>query len=261
MTASKYISIKSVLYQLSLLIDERYWNETIMLELATKAARSMQLSSMLEEKVSLVELKDHKAQLPDCIRYLVQVALIQDHGCLTSIADSQDLPENSSWCISSASGKHSLVPMRLASSPFHLKLAATYSNCNNCKYEFSVSPSLVLTSNVNCGKLLVSYLAFPTDEEGNALIPDDEDVKTAIMHYVLYMYWLSKMSMKEQGAERLVEFHLRQYQIASLKSKNLMLPDTNEMENIKNIRNRLVPRTNQFDSFFTKLNNQENVDF
>lgn len=261
MTISNYVSIKAVLYQISLLIDERYWNETVMLEWATKALRSLQLPLSLIDRVEAIKLSDHKAQLPKCLKYLVQVGYLQNKVCSSSLNDELDLPENSSWCAVVGDRQFEITPMRLTSSPIAFALTKGYAQCPACKYEFSVSPSLVLTANVCDGELMVHYLAFPEDEEGYALIPDDEDVKTAITHYVLYMYWLSKMSMKEDGARNMVDFHLRQYQTALLKAKNLALPDTSTLENLKNDRNRLVPRTRQFESFFSKLNNQENVNF
>lgn len=36
-------------------------------------------------------------------------------------------------------------------------------------------------------------------------------------------------------------------------------PDISTMENIKNQVQRLVPRSNQFDNFFSKLNNREKL--
>jgi len=80
--------------------------------------------------------------------------------------------------------------MRLTSNPYHQSICLNNGlmYCTDCDHEFSVSPSLVLTSTLLSGVLKVAYLAYPTDDEGYQLIPDDESLKEALLHYVLYRY-------------------------------------------------------------------------
>lgn len=189
-----YISIKSVLHDLSLMIDERYWNETAMEEWITKALRQLNIEPALEQAVSLVELCEHKAILPSDLKYLTQVAFKatpEPSDELSAILSNLDLPEDSNLFL-----YHSLlkslvwVPLKLTTNPYHnsICLDETLMQCPGCQYEFSVSPSMVLTSNLKDGLLLVAYLRYPLDKDGSALIPDDETLKESILHYAMYRF-------------------------------------------------------------------------
>lgn len=189
-----YISIKSVLHDLSLMIDERYWNETAMEEWITKALRQLNIEPALEQAVSLIELCEHKATLPSDLKYLTQVAFKatpEPSDELSAILSNLDLPEDSNLFL-----YHSLlkslvwVPLKLTTNPYHASICLdeTLMQCPGCQYEFSVSPSMVLTSNLKDGLLLVAYLRYPLDKDGSALIPDDETLKESILHYAMYRF-------------------------------------------------------------------------
>ena len=262
---NNYVSIKSILHELSLTIEERYWNETTMLEWATRALRQMNVLPALEQHVTVLEVCEHKASLPTDLKYLTQVmykVTSDTADSLDSIIADLDLPENSELLTSAGA----VVPfkwaaMRLSTSPFHnsICLDEKLLHCNECKYEFTVSPSLVLTTNMRNGVILVGYLRYPVDAEGDPLIPDNEVLKEAILHYVLYRYWMTKYQMKEEGAESRIKFHLDMWSTLSKKALNLNLPDVNTIENLLNIRNRLVPRSRRFAQGFTTLGNAEYI--
>jgi len=69
-----YVTIKSVLAQIALILDDRYWNETVLLEHATRAIRAMNLEDKLEQKVAVLDVSTHKANLPLDFKYLTQMA-------------------------------------------------------------------------------------------------------------------------------------------------------------------------------------------
>lgn len=211
---TNYISIKSVLHDLALMVDERYWNETAMEEWVTRALRQVAIEPALENAVTLIELCEHKAQLPSDLKYLTQVAFKaspEPADELEAIIADLELPEDSNLFLYHSMLKTLVwVPMKLAANPYHNSICLDESlfKCPSCSYEFTVSPALVLTSNLKSGVLLVSYLRYPLDEDGSALIPDDETLKEAILHYALYRYWLMRYMMKEDGADSRVKFHL-----------------------------------------------------
>lgn len=80
--------------------------------------------------------------------------------------------------------------MRASTSPFMKSICTSEQLlfCTDCNHEFVVDSSLVLTSTLKNGTLLVAYKGYPVDEEGLALIPDDETLKEALFHFVLYNY-------------------------------------------------------------------------
>lgn len=264
---TNYISIKSVLYDLSLIIEDRYWNEISVLEWANKAARLIRSDQTLETKVTYLPVVLHKAELPSDLKYLTQIAYT-DNLCLSNscLEDTLNLPENSEL-MQNMSVTNNVFPwkaMRLTSNPYHASICLDKSimHCTDCQHEFSVNSELVLTTTLKSGVIMVSYLGYPTDDEGYLVIPDNEELKEAILHYVLYRYWLSKYTMMEEGAEGRMKHHLTLWNTLSKKAAgNLNLPDINELENIKNQFNRLVPRENRFQQLFLTLGNRENVNF
>ena len=73
---------------------------------------------------------------------------------------------------------------------------------------------------------------------------------------------MSKYTMMEDGSESRMKFHLSMWNTLAAKAAgNLNMPDVNQMENLKNIFNSLVPRTNNFQQLFLTLGNRENVNF
>lgn len=129
----------------------------------------------------------------------------------------------------------------------------------SCPHEYSISSNGILTSSLRTGTLLVSYFGYPTDAHGDHLIPDDETVKEALFHYILYRYWLQKDLMKETGAEKRMVFHLQMWSTLSSKAQSLNLPSLGQLENIRANRSKLVPNSNAFDTFFGGLSaNQRN---
>ena len=154
--------------------------------------------------------------------------------------------------------------MRLSSSTtFQMNCdteCSSLTTCNNtCPHEYSVSSNGILTSSLRTGTLLVSYFGYPIDSNGDHLIPDDENLKEALFHYVLYRYWLQKDMMKETGADKRMQFQLHMWSALSNKALSLNLPNLGQMENIRANRSRLVPNAHAFDSFFGTLSaNQRN---
>lgn len=186
--STNYISIKSVLYDLSHIIDERYWNENKMTEYALKALRQVSTSLLLQDKVQLVELEEHRAVLPCDFKYLNQIAYLQATSNATNaVIKALRLPH--AWDIVEEY-KNRWYPMRLSASTFHQSICVdqTINSCPNCQQEYSISPDLTITSTLKNGLLLVSYKAYVTNAEDEFLIPDNESLKEALTNACLYKY-------------------------------------------------------------------------
>lgn len=228
----KTTTIKSVLSNLSALIDDRYWNESIVLEHASRGFLQINLNAKFEDAVTSVTITDYKGELPEDLKFIQQVVYKEDTK--TQV-------------------------MRLSTNSFRTDVCTgnCLMQCPDCKYEYSIGSSGVITTNFKDGEVLISYLRVPQDEDGYLLIPDDETLKEALTHYVLYMYWLTKDLMKEEGASQRMAFHLRMWSTLSKKAMNLNLPTVDQLENLKNTNQRLVPNSRMHDSLFSKLNNNE----
>jgi hypothetical protein len=266
---NKYVSIKSVLLNFSLDIDDRSYNENTALNWAMAGYKKLRLEESLVPEVEVLEVKDHKAALPSNFKYLIQVVRWLGETSSSSLCnnlEAQDLPPTSSFKLFEA--KRSQINwrvMRTTSNPFHQSvcLAQPLTYCTDCEPEFFIDETLTITTTFKDGVIMVAYLAYPKDEEGYLLIPDDEDLKDALNYYIQYRYWNKKNMMMggDRNAERLRDHALQMWQTLSMKSKNLNLPDINQIENLKNMFNGLVPRSNRFQQMFMTLANRENVNF
>jgi hypothetical protein len=204
-----------------------------MLEWATKGYRSMKLEDKFITKTFVGTLDSHKIQLPSDLKHIVVVALKIEDTVRALVPSSSLLATNT--CI--------------------------VNPCNNCKADYSMDHNLVLTASASTGDIYLEYLAYPTTEEGEFLIPDDERVKEAILNYVLWKYWLSKSLMKEDGAESRAEYFRNLWTMYSGKAMSVSLPDIGQLENIKNRWNHLVGRQDLYQSLFMNLNEREDVNF
>lgn len=262
--STNYISIKSVLYDLSLLIDERYWNENKMTEWALKALRQVTTPLLLKDKVALLDVAQHRAELPCDFKYLNQIAYTQSSTVLTDSVKYNLFLPNPELTTVLQSEPTAWQPMRLATSTFHESICvdSTILRCPNCQHEYSISPDLLVTTTIKTGTILVSYKAYTKDSEGDFLIPDNETLKECLTHACLYKYWMSKWQMKEDGADSRMQFHLRQWGMYSSKAAaELNLPDLNQLENIRSFWTRLVPRAESFSNFFSNLSYDEQLSF
>lgn len=261
---SNYISIKSILYDLSLTISDRYWNETKMAEWAHRALRMIHTDQTLETHVVYLEVCNHKALLPSDLKYLTQIAYLDKNTYVTNTI-GLDLPDNSG--LADRLTVFNQVPwkaMRLTSNPYHASICLDQSiiHCTDCKHEFSVSHDMVLTTTLSNGYIMVSYQRYPKDAEGYASIPDNEYLKEAIFHFILYRYWLSKSMMLEEGSGQQMQFHLKMWnQLKAQASGDLNKPDINELENLSAQMNHLVPRNSRFQQMFLTLGNRERTNF
>lgn len=64
--------------------------------------------------------------------------------------------------------------------------------------------------------------------------------------------------MHEQSSSNERDYHLSRFQMLGNKAvSDLNSPSLGVMENIKNYYNRIIPRENQADSFYSQLNTPE----
>ena len=117
-----------------------------------------------------------------------------------------------------------------------------------------------ITLSVKEGKVCLSYWAFPTDDDGYPMIPDDEAFIEATKQYcnskLRYIAWSKEPS--NNGLKALYEDAKQEYMWYVGKAiNNAKMPDIDRMEAIKNQFLRMRPRVNQHDSFFRYLGQSE----
>lgn len=122
--------------------------------------------------------------------------------------------------------------------------------------EYDIKPGYLI-SNIEEGYVKLSYFAEYTDEEGMPLIPDLVSYSEAIYWYVamklLYIEYFTgrKPQHLYYDAKRSWNFYRQQAYAESL------MPNSNEIENIKNTWHTLVPERDSIDSFFYNMSDEQ----
>lgn len=250
------------------------------------------MHAKFQHAVCTLAVSAHKATLPSDFKYITQIAYVtssdltsteiedyrrimgleqEEWNPVTSHMTNPDgLPEKAVLTSNSAQ-RLKWKPLRATSNPFLISLTndtslftdTAFDPANvaslDCDHEYSVDPTGCITTTLPEGLLLVAYLRYPQDADGNALIPNDEDVKDAILHFVLYRHYFRQYILTREVQDRQArEDHLDMYQTLKIKVAGKLGFDIDTMENIKAHRDHLVPKSERYSGFFSQLNRREN---
>jgi hypothetical protein len=125
---------------------------------------------------------------------------------------------------------------------------------------YSVNNSYIFTS-FDSGYIEISYMAFPTDNRGFPLIPEDAKYIKAVESYIIERVarrlWLQDRMSTDKY--KVLEQEWLWYVGSAKGSMNTLSLD--QMESLKNQLTRLIPRSNLHDSGFKTFGNKENITF
>lgn len=275
----KYTSIKSVLFSLSTLIDEKDWNETYFLEWAVKGSRKLNLIKSFVDKVCVLDIVNNGAQLPaDCQE--VTMIVVQNNPTTVTSDSNRDLvndilnliPTNPMYKylenttiadrLVGLTSTYAFVPMRRSTSPFLQANNKTgvFADENIGGYEYTYNPDGSLYTSIESGTAVVAYKGYPTCDD-EFLIPDHEDVKDAIESFVLLRFYESKAISGDQMAERQRAYYQDKFYRMSMKAKSLNMPTLDDLENISNMQGHLKKQQHQYDKLFSSLGYKEKINF
>jgi len=91
------------------------------------------------------------------------------------------------------------------------------------------------------GFVLLVFQGWPTDNEGNFLVPDHVDVLDAISTWVQSCYWETRMNMKEQGAFDLHNMYHSRATILLHKARTTLLLEKMDWQSIIRFQDRYIP--------------------
>jgi len=123
-------------------------------------------------------------------------------------------------------------------------------------YTYTISGDKIFTS-FKCGQVEMAYLAFPVDEKGLPMIPQETRFQNAVRDYIAHRL---SMKLTIQGkfqpamAEKLEQNWLFYCQSAANKSR---MPSIDQMESLKNQWVRSIPNLNEHDTAFRFQNTEE----
>lgn len=134
-------------------------------------------------------------------------------------------------------------------------VGGTNDNCIEGTY--SLNDNYIFTSFKDTNKILISYSAFPIDEEGYPLIPDNTRFKKAIAAYIVER--VDRILWRQGDLDERIYRHSEQEWMFYVNSAGTAAntPDVDMMESIKDMSLRLIPKINQHQFGFKQMNIQE----
>lgn len=144
------------------------------------------------------------------------------------------------------------------------KSASNNYQCEECNdipscctdYNFYIEDGYINTS-LETGDLCIVYLGVPVDEDGYPLVPNDVYFDKALKSYVTYM--LDRMQFR-RGLVPEVVFRISEkdwlfYVNSARGSANM--PDSSQMERLKSVWVRLIPKQNSYANGFRDIASRE----
>ena len=244
----------------------------------------------LLQKQCVLSVSNHKVLLPSDLYYINQVAVnntvspvssAELDTLITKVAELQDAivdaQANNLEYSDTASVLHDinsrivilenvyfkdeakLQPLQYGASTFHKSMHCEGCVNENMQYEdtYIVDNDYIKTS-FESGKICLSYMAFPTDDDCYPLVPDDISFKEAMFWYVYKKILLSNPTFKNNGIDYgTAENQWKYYCTQARNAANY--PDIDKYESFMNQWVRLLPNMNRHETLFEDLNTREDL--
>lgn len=232
---NNFISIKYIIAKLyrDLNINTEI-NEVDVVEWCNEVLLKVGAYSQFKDVSKCIELKDGKACLPSGFYRLVDI-----------MYDKQPL----AWATNTMANNYQCE-------------GCTIPSCCT-QHTFYINDSYIITnidtSTTECStdKICIVYLGMPVDDEGYPMIPDDIYFIEACAKYVTYMLDYQGWR-KGQVADKVMQKSEQDYLFYVKSAKGAAnMPSAAQLENLKNVMIRLIPKQNQYNSFFKGNTDQE----
>ena len=154
-------------------------------------------------------------------------------------------------------GGSCLSPLQYGASTFHSSIHCDGCVNENIRYKdtYIIDCDHIKTSFAT-GKVCISYMAFPIDEECYPLVPDDISYREAMFWYIYKKLVLSGTPGRNHKIG--YEYAEQMWQVYCTQARNAAnYPDIDKYESFMNQWVRLVPDINAHNSFFETLNDRE----
>jgi hypothetical protein len=275
MKTDNWISLKSVIPFVLDSIDESLVDEGMIYEWCYNAWDKIENHPMTITKVSFLNIENYQTKLPSDVQKVEMVIYktdvnqgVEDLSCYT------DTTSNLSFYDTYATNSEmywfydrNWFPMKRPTGKFQLsfdqcsgsliQLEGMHQACHGySQEEYQIYPGngcKTIKTTFKTGIIGVSYRSKLTDGD-DYLIPDDTDVKEAIKSYCMARLWEARWNAKEQGSSERFQYYNSEFALkkAMVKGKYQM-PDSEQLEQIRIQRTKLVPKNEQFNKMFSDL--------
>lgn len=199
----------------------------------------------------------------DCVEWIAECLMMI--GAYAQFEEDQKCVEVCNHEAQLPCGFYKLIEMNYDGKPimWSSNTMASLYGCEGCKIPscctseyFYITESHIKTS-FKEGKLCMTYLAIPTDEDGYPMIPDDVYYDKALKAYCTYMLdriEFRKGKLPEAAYRDSEKDHL--FYINSARGAANM-PNLQQLERLKNVWVRMIPQQNEFNKNFRNTGTQE----
>ena len=194
--------------------------ETIV-DYAIEFIKLMGVPASFIEKTALVEVDDYRGELPCDLYSLIQVR--------TTRGDY----------------------FRGSTDSFHMSEAKNKEEdkARNTGFTYKVQGSCIITSIPKC-TIEVAYRAFPMDENGLPLIPDNGSYPRALQEYIVVECYTTLCDQGKIDMRNLQNHQQRYAWYAGQAQTDLVRPTIDQMVSITNMWNKLLPSKKDYDNGF-----------
>lgn len=270
MIRSEFISINAVVPDILDTVDESLFSIADAVEFASKAMSQMDIYETFEEAVSIRKIEGYQGYLPcgllqvNQILYKRDFILTETDECECKAANKVYKDFSAKHFIGSDYVSKNWFPLRASTNSFMTSvLCANSPNLNtSCQYEYTILPSGKIVTSFKEGWIIISYLRTPMDEDGNFLIPNDEELIQTLRTYIMYRLWEKRWNMKEDGSRERFEYYRGQWGLY----KNMMrgkfkLPSSDQQQNIIDYSTSLLPKRDRYYKYFGTLGARDTTFF
>ena len=247
-------------------------------------------ASQLCQKQCVLDISNHKTLMPSDLYYINQVSINNSVAAVdsneldslitkvTELKDEIKSAKDSGVSYDSTTAilhqinnrivvlenayfnnSNQLQPLQYGASNFHKSM-----HCEGCINENASSEDTYIVdcdyikTSFSSGKICISYMAFPIDEDCYPLVPDDISFSEAMFWYIYKKILLAKPDFKNNGID--YSFAEQQWKYYCTQARNAAnYPDIDRYESFMNQWVRLIPDINKHDVGFENLNTREDL--
>jgi len=275
MLNGRLVSVKEIIR--NVLRDNTYKGQDFrysdVIEWAAEALDLIGVPMTLSRRLACIEITDHRGLLPCDLHTINQVSGLLSSGVQFPMREANNtfhplfLPNPASYGIISPTEP---ITYTADGDPvfnfLNYEAAVPKETVNMLPYSYkdvtyNTNDNYIFTSFKDGAWVLMSYFAFPVDQEGFPLVPDNIKFKQALQAYVRmkmdYKLWRTGKVSSEiyNHAEREWAWYCGAATNAGL------IPTIDGMESWKNQTMHLIPRMNEHAKMFDTLGNQEYLSF
>lgn len=278
-----FTNVRAVINRLT--IDKSQYNEDDIIEWVINGLDILNIKKAYQQEAVFIEVINHKAILPCDLIQIEMVTAPLSEGILTD-DDVNELSDcncgyntnyvnqvnnnanirviaNYSRFVDTNYFKRNFQILKLSNLPFANKFHCT--DCPNitskCETTYSLSPNGYITVPFESGHICLAYLRHAVDEDGEYIIPDNEDLIQALANWCMAKHWEIRMNMKEEGAGNMHQMYINRAQNLFQKVRGIFFTkefDFKEwkgivFKNIKWVSSYTIFNKSKYDIAFARL--------